>query len=126
MKLNNLRIPSFGDYTISHPKVNYLDMRFIKPAAKLVYTTDNAFFVRKGPNVRDHKFGQYQVFCSEIISDSFFKGKNFSFGDGYIHGCANKKEKTGNLTTWKKVGTNHHMEKVVEDISSYSSFLDIL
>ena len=33
-----------------------------------------------------------------------------------IHGAGSVG--TGNLTTWRRVGTNHHIEKVVQDVSS--------
>lgn len=116
-----LRIPTFGDYTISHPKVVMLDMRFIKPSAKLIYTTDNAFYVIKGPNVRDNGFTQYHNYCMELVKSKIFKGETFSTGDKLIYDCANRTKNPGNLTTWKWVGTNHHMERVIEDISIYSS-----
>ena len=45
-------------------------------------------------------------------------GPEFSEGDRYISECAGGSAGTGNLTTWRKVGTNHHLEKVVRDISS--------
>jgi hypothetical protein len=118
----NIRVPTFGDYTISHPKVVSLDMRFVKPSAKLIYTTDDAFYVRKGTNVRDNGFVQYHDYCMELSKSTIFQGEAFSAGDKQIYGCAHKTKKPGNLTTWKWVGTNHHMERLVEDISSLSSF----
>jgi len=123
LKQKSVRIPTFGDYTISHPKVVMLDMRFIKPSAKLIYTTDNAFYVRKGPNVRDNGFTQYHDFCMELIKSKMFKGETFSAGDKLIHDCAHRTKNPGNLTTWKWVGTNHHMERLIEDISISASSL---
>jgi hypothetical protein len=124
LKQENIRIPTFGDYTISHPRVVSLDMRFVKPSAKLIYAIDDAFYVRKGPNVRDNGFAQYHDYCSELLKNSIFQGEAFSAGDKLIFDCAHKTVKPGNLTTWKWVGTNHHMERLVEDISSFSSFLN--
>ncbi len=117
LKRESRRIPTFGDYTISHPKVVMLDMRLVKPSAKLIYTTDNAFYVRKGPNVRDNGFTQYHDYCMELVKSTIFKGETFSAGDKLIYDCAHRTKKPGNLTTWKWVGTNHHMERLVEDTS---------
>lgn len=115
------RIPRFGDYTISHPGVTQLDMRLVKPASKLIYTINDAFYVRKGPNVRDNGFTQYRTFCRDLIKSPLYLGDKFSSGDNYIHGCANNTETTGNLTTWKWVGTNHHIEKQLADLSNFFS-----
>ncbi len=118
------RIPTFGDYTISNPKVVSLDMRFVKPSAKLIYTTDDAFYVRKGPNVRDNGFAQYHDYCQELVKSADYAGEIFSKGDKHIYDCACRVIKPGNLTTWKWVSTNHHMERLVDDISSFSSSLN--
>ena len=113
-----LRLPTFGDYGINHPDVVDLDMRFVKPSASIRYTIDDSWFVIKGPNVRDHGFAQYRNHCRELVSSPEFMGPDFSFGDGYIAQCAAGIASTGNLTTWRQVGTNHHLQKVVADVAS--------
>jgi hypothetical protein len=62
---------------------------------------------------------QYQKLCQAVTSSSCYSGAEFSYGDKYIADCAAGEESTGNLTTWRKVGTNHHLAKVVSDISSF-------
>ena len=113
------RLPTFGDYTIAHPDVAPLDMRKVKPAASIRYTVEDAWYILKGPNVRDHGFAQYQDLCRLLTSARFFAGSGFSAGDDYIEGCANGTKTTGNLTTWRWVATNHHIQKVVADIASF-------
>lgn len=112
------RLPTFGDYGIAHPDVLQLDMRIVKPAASIRYTVDNAWYIIKGPNVRDHGFVQYRRLCRDLVSSRFFASRGFSAGDAYIEGCANGIKSTGNLTTWRWVGTNHHIEKVAVDVAS--------
>lgn len=117
--LASIRPPTFGDYTINHPDVLSLDMRLVKPSATIRYTTDDSWLIVKGPNVRDKKFEQYREHCRTVIGSPSFPGAGFSYGDKYIAECAAGTASTGNLTTWRNVGTNRHLEKVVSDISSF-------
>jgi hypothetical protein len=112
------RIPTFGDYGINHKDVPRVDMRLVKPSATIRYTIDDAWFIVKGPNVRDHGFEQYRNHCRTLTKSPYFRNSDFSMGDAYIQNCSLGKEKTGNLSTWRKVGTNQHLEKVVQDIAN--------
>ena len=113
-----VRLPTFGDYGISHPDLLSLDMRLVKPSATIRYTTDDDWFIVKGPNVRDNGYKQYREHCRTVMASASYMGPSFSEGDKYISECAAGSARTGNLTTWRKVGTNHHLEKVVRDVSS--------
>lgn len=119
------RIPTFGDYGINHPDILLLDMRLVKPSATIRYTIDDGWLIMKGPNVRDHGFSQYRGLCKEVLESGYYSGTRFSEGDKYIYGCAQGTERTGHLTTWRWVGTNHHLRKVVQDVSNLSVSLDI-
>ena len=119
-----LRVPTFGDYGISHPKVVIVDMRIAKPSATIRYTTNNDWFIVKGENVRDHGFKQYCNLSKQVLDSCYYCGRTFSWGDEYIYQCANS-GKTGNLTMWRQVGTNHHIEKVTRDIASFYDSLNI-
>ena len=44
-----LRLPSFGDYVISHPAVALMYMRFVKPSASLRYTVDDGWLSQEAP-----------------------------------------------------------------------------
>lgn len=113
-----LRIPNFGDYGINHPEVLELDMRLVKPYASLRYTIDDNWLIAKGKNTRDYGLGQYAGLCQSVVESGLFEGPGFSKGDDYIHGCAQGLESTGNLTTWRWVGTNHHLERIVRDLAT--------
>jgi hypothetical protein len=111
--------PSFGDYTICHPEVLQVDMRIVKPFASIRYTTNKAWFILKGTNVRDNGYGQFRDLCKKLIESPYYRGKNFSESDRYIWDCAHGIASTGNLTTWRWVGTNHHIESVVLEIANF-------
>lgn len=112
-----VRVPTFGDYAINHPKVNRKDPRKVKPAASIRYTIDDGWFIIKGKNVRDFGLEQYQYHCLELIESGLFLGSTFSYADDYIEKCSQGLRPTGNLSTWRWIGTNHHFEKVTQDIS---------
>ena len=114
-----LRLPSFGDYAINHPKILELDMRKVKPSATIRYTVDNHWYIVKGKNVRDYGFEQYHELSKKVFASRYYCGSTFSWGDDYIQECANRHGKTGSLMTWRQVGTNHHIEKVTRDIASF-------
>jgi hypothetical protein len=112
------RIPTFGDYTVAQPDVVELDMRVIKPFAKLRYTIDDNWHIARGTPVRTDGFGQYQQMCATLVALPYFSGAAYSAADAYIAGCAAGTVATGNLSTWVWVSTNRHLTKVVDDLAS--------
>ena len=114
-----MRIPTFGDYAIAAPPLVEGDMRILKPAATVRYTIDDGWLIAKGSNVRDNGFAQYADHCSIVANHDNFLGVGFSAGGDYIKRCGLGIVSTGNLTTWRWVGTNHHITKVVSDVASY-------
>jgi hypothetical protein len=113
-----LEPPTFGDYAISSADMPKGDMRLLKPAASVRYTIDNAWLITKGSNVRDNGFGQFRDRCADVVHSGKALPVGYSAGSDYVRGCHAKTEKTGNLTTWRWVGTNHHITKVVDDLAS--------
>lgn len=114
-----LRLPTFGDYTINHPEIPELDWRVVKPPATIRYTIEDGWYILKGDNVRDYGYKQYHKLSQIVLSSRYYYGSALSWGDGYIQTCTNKSAKTGNLSTWRQVGTNHHIVKVIQDIASF-------
>ncbi|MDH5548198.1 MAG: beta family protein [Gammaproteobacteria bacterium] len=115
--VNTGQTPSFGDYTIENPKFISGDMRLMKPAGKVVYTIADYWYVTKGKAFRGNE-SQMVDHCQSIINSGHFSGSDFSIGDKRISDTATGKEGTGNLSTWKQVGVNHHLTKVVEQLSN--------
>lgn len=114
---SGMRRPNYGDYTIVHPDFTPQDMRKIKSAGKIVYTTDKSWWIRKGGAFRGNE-GQMHEHCALLVRSGVFKGNDYSYGDDYIGKCAMKKAPPSNLTRWKDVAINHHMMHVLDDLST--------
>lgn len=112
-----MRRPNFGDYTIVHPVFTPGDMRMMKPAGKVIYTTSTCWEVRKGGAFRDNP-EQMHAHCESIVSSGKFKGSSFSSGDDYIAKCAVHKEGPSSQTRWKDVAINHHITHVLDDLAT--------
>jgi len=115
-----LRLPTFGDYVISHPDAGIpdIDWRVVKPLVKIRYTMEDKWYIVKGKNYRDYGYGQYKKLSETILNSPYYNGPAFSWGDNYIYNCANG-GKTGNLGIWVCVDTNHHIKKIIHDIASF-------
>ena len=112
------RMPTFGDYAISHPEAAEVDPRIMRPSASIRYTREESWLVLKGRNLRDNGFGQFYQVCRDLIVRPEYSGRSFSWGDGYIYECAAQRCGPGNLTTWRKVGTSHHLVFAVRQIAT--------
>ncbi|NOY73685.1 MAG: hypothetical protein GXP14_15190 [Gammaproteobacteria bacterium] len=108
--------PMYGDYCIELPGYSSLDMRFIKPAGKVVYATEDSWFIRKGGAFRGNEH-QMIRHCKDVIASGFYKGAEYSWGDETIYNTANESKGCGNMTTWKQVGFSHHITFVTEQLS---------
>jgi hypothetical protein len=86
-------------------------------SAIIRYSTDDNWLLVKGRNVRDHGYEQFNDLSRLLVANPAFKGPEFSWGDKYIAACAADKERPGNATTWRKVGTNHHITLVADQLS---------
>lgn len=120
---NSISIPlQFGDYCISHPDAFEMDPRFMKMSGNLRYTINNGFLIYKGTNVRASGFAQMRAMCTQLINSAHYSGPTFSWGDDCIEKCANGSATTGNAETWRRVGTNHHLEFLTDQLSNSSYF----
>lgn len=125
--LEDLRVPTFGDYTVSHPRTELLDPRLLDPNAKIKYTVDSEWYVQTGTQVKRYGRGQYQELCQQLIANPLaaFPGGHYSWGDAYIERCAAGTESTGGTSTWPSVANNHHLTKVVRDVATLFGALAI-
>lgn len=112
------RVPIFGDYGISSPAPPDVDPRIMQPSASVRYTSDNEWVVVKGRNLKDHGYAQFHDVCRRVLRVPEYSGQDFSWGDRYIYDCANRRASRGNLTTWRKVGTSHHLTFVVDQLAN--------
>jgi hypothetical protein len=108
----------FGDYGIANPVTKELDPRTMRMSASIRYTTPKNWLVLKGRNVRQFGFDQYFELCKLLVKRPEYRGAPFSWADRYISDCAEGMTGPGNATTWRKVGTNHHITMVAEQVAS--------
>ena len=119
LRKTKLRLPTFGDHTISHPQVLDKDMRLLKPNATIKFTIDDGWYIVKGNNVKDYGYEQFHGLSQQVLASRHYRDSAFSWGKEYIRKCANRSATRGNLTKWVQVGTNHHIAKVTQDIASF-------
>jgi hypothetical protein len=112
------RVPAYADYAISHPEPAEVDPRVVRPSASVRYTCADAWLILKARNLKDHGYEQFHEVCRDLIKAAQYSGRSFSWGDTYIDDCAAKRVGTGNLTTWRKVGTSHHLVFVPRQLAS--------
>ncbi|MDV3753721.1 hypothetical protein CMU20_01665 [Elizabethkingia anophelis] len=118
--LNNelIRNPIFGDYCIANAEITEMDPRFMQMSASIRYTYDKYWLIVRGRSTKTQGFVQYHDLCERLIDRHEYKGNEFSWGDNYIDNCANRNVSTGNATTWRKIGSNHHFEFIIQQLSN--------
>lgn len=119
MSQGNLpRVPFFGDYGITHPDLLDIDPRTMRMSANLRYTLEGEWIVFKGRGVRREGRSQFKQLCRDLIHRREYKGSDFSWGDEYIALCAADAAGPGNATTWREIGTSHHLALVSRHVSN--------
>lgn len=114
------RLPAFGDYAIANPKLLEMDPRLMKISANIRYTSTDRWYVHKGASIQKAGFAQIVPMCANLITQPYYSGESFSAGDKTIHDCASPTcVNPGNSETWRRVGTNHHMEFVISQLASH-------
>lgn len=115
------RMPSFSDYSITSPEYVSLDFRIIKMSAAIRYTHSDEWIVVKGQVIRKGESSQFPSLASRLRALPQYSGRDFSWGDAYIDDCASGIGGPGSATTWRQVGTNHHLTFVVRQLASFFS-----
>jgi hypothetical protein len=113
----HLRLPAFGDYGISDPAApDGSDPRYTSISTALRYSAEEDWLVAKGEVFNDGRgdsSSKVAKVARMIASHAEFKGSDFSAGDRWIADiAAGRTSETGNATTWRRVGTNHHITLV--------------
>lgn len=112
------RIPTFGDYAISHPAPREVDPRIIQRSAAIRYTVEDEFVVAKGRSIRQYGADQHYDLAAQITGRPDFHGDGFSWGDSYIAARSRREPGPGNGMTWRKAGTSQHMAFVSSRLAS--------
>jgi hypothetical protein len=110
------RLPSFGDYAIAHPDLPPEGQATI--LAQLRYATEDTWLIWKGRNAIQHGYDQFFAICSDLVQRPEYRGRDFSWGDAEIAQKATSVGSSGNAETWRRIGTNHHVETVLDQLSN--------
>lgn len=118
-----VRKPIFGDYTIRNP-IHSDALVFLQSSATLKYTVENEWKIFRGQKQKNE---QYLGHANLLVSETYFYGENFSFGDKYIAEKAkhfhvymkdNKVKGMGRSGDWIAAGISHHLALVLSKISN--------
>lgn len=113
------RLPIYGDYSISHPEVVEIDPRVMSMSASIRYSSIEEWIIVKGESIKIGGFKQFPTLSKKLTLLPDYSGKDFSWGDGRIYDYANATDdKSGNATTWRSIGNNHHFTLVTNQISN--------
>jgi Beta protein len=110
------RLPAFSDYTIAHPALPPQGRATI--LAQLRYATPDSWIIWKGRNAITEGYDQFFAICHSLVNRPEYRGAAFSWGDAEIGQKAANVGSSGNAETWRKIGTNHHIETVLEQIAN--------
>jgi hypothetical protein len=114
------RFPAFGDYGIAGVEFSEIDPRIMQMSANVRYTAEDAWVILKGRSVKKG-FDQFHRLSAALVRRTDFCGEAFSAGDQYIARCARREVGPGNATTWRQVGTNHHLTFVERALANLSA-----
>ena len=122
-----LRVPSFGDYGIAHPSMP--QGAGFAPAPQLRYTADEHWLVLRGRKGLRRGHAQFYDICARLVAErAEWAGPELSWGDNRILEAARSapdgadlRVPTGNATTWRTIGTSHHLALIVNRLASPSA-----
>ena len=114
----------FGDYTVISPDVFELNidpklyLNFM--TSKIIYSQLNSHYFTRGKNIKQYGFEQYIEQAKDIIRQSFYRTKEFSWGDKYLFDKANYGGT--NITPATIIGptVNAHIAFMIDEISKGS------
>lgn len=113
------RIPAYSDYAISHPQMSEFGEGIPNASASIRYTHGPDYVIYRGKGTRQHHYDQFFNISESLINSVDFEGQEHCAGDIFIHKCGTEKEKPGSLTTWRWVGTVHHITVVANQLLQF-------
>jgi len=113
-----LQTVAFGDYAIDSAPFGKVKAR-ARPSAHLRYTTPGDYLIVKGQQVKK-PVGYEAIYpvADTLAGRDEFMGPAFSDGDAFVSRLAARDADitTGNASTWRWAGTDHHFAQVLGDL----------
>lgn len=103
----------YGDYAINHPVLAFGGWR---PAPGLRYTADQEWLILRGTVNDPRAHDQFFDICDQIAAHPQFAGAGLGTADRRI--ANSRAETNGNATTWRQIGTTHHLDFVVQRLTN--------
>jgi hypothetical protein len=108
------RVPLYGDYAVTYPL--WTSGPPFAPAPQLRYALGDRWLVLKGRKNDPRGNEQFYDVCDAIAGHAEFSGAALGYADARI---ANPRGLgPGNGATWREVGTAHHLDLVVQRITT--------
>jgi len=117
------RLPTFSDCAIQHPiGVEGFDPRYMPVSASIRYTLEEAWLLIKGESSRQTLPSvQFPRLATQLVYGHL---KNYFARETHCAGCASMKAAAdgtpglGSATVWRRLGTIHHITRVVQDLAA--------
>lgn len=110
----------YSDYCVNN--WTYFDFIIgMSPSFNIRYTTINSYLCYKGDTMKKQglRIDKVRSACSELVNSPFYLGEDISWGSKRIFDIANGDyDKPGSNTTWRAIGTNHHIETILKSLSN--------
>jgi Beta protein len=117
---SEVRLPSFGDYTIQHA-IYKEPPSFPHVSASIRYTAEDSWIIFRGEWI-GKKDGsgsaQYPAEAQLFLEKPEYYGDTFSDGDKFIATKAKNGIKPGNPKQWLQSGINHHITLTTKMVQS--------
>lgn len=116
----------FADYGVRNPNSKDESKGNKYTNGKIRYTTsDKNYFIARGHWLynSDDKFHQFCDLAKTVITSEYYLGEAFSWADKQLSLHSNPKSKSGNLSEWITIDTNHHIETVAMEVLEFNQQL---
>lgn len=111
---------AFGDYGVTNPRpLEDIDPQTMNPAAAIRYTLKGNWWLLRGAGIKTKGsggMGQYNNLCQLLVANANYCGNTFSYGDGRYDHHAKPGSTSGNMTTWRRDATSHHLVYTVRQL----------
>ncbi len=117
------RLPTYSDCAIQHPAgVEDFDYRIMQVSASIRYTITDCWLLIKGESTKiTPAVQQFPKLSRALVNGRVggcYYGAGHCLGCSGIMECANGLKGYGSLEAWRRLGTVHHITKIVEDLDA--------